>query len=183
MSDVITVTGNIATVPELRHGPNGLSITTFRVASTERRFDRSANTWIDGQTNWYSVSTFRSLADHAYASLAKGDRVILTGRLRLRQWEAGDRKGLAVEIDADALGHDLRWGTTRYRSARAAGASDVGDSGTAEQWPAPQPGEGADASSAPLAADGGWSVPGADPAPPTVPSDRELVGADADTPF
>ena len=69
---------------------------------------------MEGETSWYSVSVFRVLAEHAFASLHKGERVIVTGRLRIRQWETSVKKGVTAEIDADALGHDLLFGTTRF---------------------------------------------------------------------
>ena len=53
------------------------------------------------------------------ASLHKGDRVILTGRLRLREWDTGAKKGIAVEIDADSIGHDLLFGTSRFEKDAA----------------------------------------------------------------
>jgi single-strand DNA-binding protein len=180
MSDVITVTGNIATPPELKHTPAGLPILTFRLASTERRYDRAQNVWVDGATNWYSVSAFRGLAEHAHRSLEKGNRVILTGRLHVRQWESGDRRGTAVDIDADAIGHDLRWGTTSYQADRSPAARE-GDGDEGEAWAVR--GQGADsdgdaAAAAPLGADGTWSVPGAGAG-----SEGMLVGASAETPF
>jgi single-strand DNA-binding protein len=112
--DTITITGNVATPPELKRTSSGVAIATFRVASGQRRYDRDAGAWSDAGTNWYTVSAFRTLADHAYRSLQKGDRVILTGRLRLREWENGTRRGTAIEIDAEAIGHDLLWGTTTF---------------------------------------------------------------------
>jgi len=86
------------------------------VCTTERRFDRDSGLWLDGHTNWYSVSMFRQLATNAGVSIHKGDRVIVTGRLRVRQWatDAG-RSGTSVDIDADAVGHDLMWGTANFR--------------------------------------------------------------------
>lgn len=119
MSDTITVTGNIATEPERKHTSAGAPLTTFRVASTQRRYDRAAERWIDGSTNWYSVSAFRALGEHAYRSLHKGERVILTGRLRLREWETSSKRGVTAEIDAEAIGHDLLWGTSTYRRTDA----------------------------------------------------------------
>lgn len=115
MSDTITITGNIATPPERKVTGGGVTITSFRLASSQRRYDKATGGWIDGDTNWYTVSTFRGLAEHAYDSFHKGERVIVTGRLRLREWENGEKKGFAAEVDADAVGHDLLWGTTRFR--------------------------------------------------------------------
>jgi single-strand DNA-binding protein len=156
MSNTITITGNVATEPEHKRTSAGVAITTFRVASGLRRFDRASGAWVDAGRNFYTVSAFRSLADHAFQSLRKGDRVLLTGRLRIREWESGDRRGTAVEIDADAIGHDLLWGTTTFvkdspaggeRSGAATGADADADAWAApgvaasqgEEWPAPDP--------------------------------------------
>ncbi|MEN2740775.1 single-stranded DNA-binding protein [Microbacterium sp. X-17] len=135
MGDTITVTGNIASDPERRVTASGIVIASFRLASRQRRFDRSANAWVDGDTNWYSVSAFRALGEHAYASLRRGDRVVVVGRLRLREWETATKKGWSAEIDADSLGHDLLWGTTTFQRDESARAPRPAAS--AEQTPAP----------------------------------------------
>nr|WP_315267099.1 single-stranded DNA-binding protein [Microbacterium lemovicicum] len=148
MSDVITVTGNIATEPDLKQTSAG-AVTTFRLACTQRRFDRSTNAWVDGPTNWYTVSMFRGLAEHAYTSLQKGHRVLLTGRLRLREWDNGTKKGLTAEIEADAIGHDLRWGTTVYEKGQTSGdGAATGSTGAArtDDWAVPG-GDGSDGTS------------------------------------
>ena len=65
-----------------------------------------------------SISTFRHLAHNVVASIRKGEHVLITGRLRVRDWENADRNGTSVEIEADSIGHDLTWCTTSYvRSA------------------------------------------------------------------
>jgi single-strand DNA-binding protein len=109
MSSTITVRGFVATQPKFVI-VNGLSISSFRLGSSERRFNRSTGAWENGPTSWYSVSCFRELATNAFASVNKGDPVIVTGRLKVSEWSAGDKSGLDVEIEADALGHDFRWG-------------------------------------------------------------------------
>jgi single-strand DNA-binding protein len=93
-----------------------------RVASNERRYDREKNQWVDGDTNWFTVNAFRTLAEHADRSFSKGDRVIISGRLRIRQWSNDGKTGTAVEIEADALGHDLRWGVSRFEKQIRSGA-------------------------------------------------------------
>jgi single-strand DNA-binding protein len=114
MSDTITVTGLVATVPRHLVTSEGLAICSFRLASTQRRFDRSKDRWIDAETNWYTISTFRQLATNAAGSISKGERVIATGRLRIREWENGEKSGTTIEIEADAIGHDLSWGTATF---------------------------------------------------------------------
>lgn len=122
MNSPISMDGTIGTVPERRQTANGASLCRFRVACSDRRFDRETNAWVDGEASWMTVIAYRGLADHAHASLNKGDRVLVSGRLKVRPWRTDDGKsGVAVEIDADALGHDLRWGTSAF--SRSPGAS------------------------------------------------------------
>lgn len=126
MTDAITVTGLVATTPRHLVTSEGLPITSFRLASTQRRYDRGAQKWIDGETNWYTVTAFRQLAVNVVGSVNKGQRVVVTGKLRVRDWESGDRAGTTVEIDADALGHDLAWGTSVFtRSVASTVANDA----------------------------------------------------------
>ncbi|MBN9612058.1 MAG: single-stranded DNA-binding protein, partial [Actinobacteria bacterium] len=106
----INIVGTVATEPRMITTQAGITLCTFRLASGERRYDRAQQKWIDGETSWFSVTAFRSLAEHAGKSLRKGERVIVSGRLRVRQWEKEERGGTSVDVEADALGHDLRWG-------------------------------------------------------------------------
>lgn len=132
MSDHITIVGNIAGDPRHTHTPSGIPITTFRVASAPRRFDRTTEKWVDGETSWFSVSTFRALALNAAASLHRGERVIVSGRLRIRNWDTGERSGTTAEIDAEAIGHDLLWGTSRFERTGARPAASDGRTAEAE---------------------------------------------------
>ncbi|MCC3270012.1 single-stranded DNA-binding protein [Arthrobacter gengyunqii] len=131
MSDTITVRGYVATDVRSTTADSGLAIAGFRMCTTERRYDRDTGSWTDGQTNWFSVSLFRQLAANAAFSVHKGDRVIVTGRLKVRQWVSDDgRSGTSVDIDAESVGHDLMWGTANYRrnvQDRSAGSATGGE--------------------------------------------------------
>src|SRR5688500_14515267 len=65
MSDNIAITGVVGTDPHHHVTGQGLPITSFRLASTQRYFDRAKGSWEDGETNWYTVSAFRQLASNA----------------------------------------------------------------------------------------------------------------------
>jgi len=125
MPDIITVTGLVATVPRHLVTTEGLPITSFRLASTQRRFDRSQERWIDGDTNWYTITGFRQLAINVAASVKKGDRVVITGKLKIRDWENGERTGTTIEIDAEALGHDLMWGSSSFTRSVSTNAGAI----------------------------------------------------------
>ena len=139
MPDTITVTGLVATAPRHLVTGEGLPITSFRLASSQRRFDRSQERWVDGETNWYTITGFRQLAINAAASVKKGDRVVVVGRLKIRDWENGERSGTTIEIDADSLGHDLMWGSSafiRSVSTTAVATADGPAPDAAEEFPA-----------------------------------------------
>lgn len=135
MTDTMTITGLVATPPRHIITAEGLAVTSFRLASNLRRFDRKRNEWVDAGTNWYTVSSYRQLALNIVDSVHKGDRVLVTGRLRIREWADGEKKGLNIDLDADALGHDLSWGKSAFtRSIRSTGVEAIADttSATAE---------------------------------------------------
>jgi single-strand DNA-binding protein len=73
------------------------------------------------------VTCWRQLADNVAASLARGDRALVCGRLRQRSFETseGERR-VAYEIDADAVGAELTWHAARsQRFARRSAATET----------------------------------------------------------
>ena len=114
MSESFTVSGPVATTPRHLVTQEGLPITSFRLASSKRRFDRTKKIWVDGETNWFTINSFRQLAINSASSISKGDRIVVSGRLKVRDWDNGERSGTSVEIEADCLGHDLVWGTSEF---------------------------------------------------------------------
>ncbi len=151
MSDNITLVGNIVGDLESRTTRGGDPVTAFRLAAGDRRFDRERGQWVDGHTNYYAVSVFGELGRHALTSLRKGERVLLVGRLRLREWETDAKRGLSADVTAVALGHDLRWGTSSFTRLGAAGTSR-GNDDSPQAWAVPGAGLGdADAANSPAA--------------------------------
>lgn len=114
----ITVTGVVATPPRFVVA-SGVPIVNFRIAATSRKQDKRTGEWSDGHTNWFDVSAFRSLAENVEASLAKGDAVIISGRVRIKDWEGNGKSGRSVEIEAKHIGHDLALGTGRWSRRRS----------------------------------------------------------------
>lgn len=114
MLEQIAVAGLVATTPRHLVTQEGLPITSFRFASAGRRFDRNLNKWVDGETNWYTVTSFTQLAINTAGSINKGDRIVVIGKLRIRDWDNGERAGTSVEIEATSIGHDLTWGSSVF---------------------------------------------------------------------
>lgn len=108
-SGIVTVVGNLTRDPELGRGKDrgtpyartGLAVET-PVEPGEWSGER--------QTEFYELVCFGSLAQHVEQSLAKGMRVIVTGRAEIDTWtpEDGDER-VTKRIVIDAIGPELRW--------------------------------------------------------------------------
>lgn len=117
----ITIVGNAGSEPELRYTPTGSGVANFSVAVTPRHFDKTSNTWSDGDTTWYRVNAWNQLAENVAESIRKGDRVIVLGSLENREWEDADGNTRhTLEVRADAIGPDLMFASARVtKSARS----------------------------------------------------------------
>jgi single-strand DNA-binding protein len=94
MSDAITIIGLVTTRPRHIIASGGLAISSFRLASTQRRCDTAAEKWIDGETDWYTATCFRQFATQVAESVNKSDRIVVVGKLRVREWEAEVHSGV-----------------------------------------------------------------------------------------
>ncbi len=127
----ITLAGNLTADPDLRYTPAGVAVAAFTVAASRRVYDPGAGEWKDGDTLFLRCSVWRHLAEHTAESLTKGTRVVVTGRLRQRDYETpeGDKRTV-YEVDADDVGPSLRFATakvaktTRDRAPHPAGTDD-----------------------------------------------------------
>lgn len=109
----ITIVGNLTADPELRTiQSTGTPVATFTIASTPRVFDKNQNQYVDGAVLFMRCQAWRDLAEHIASSLAKGMRVVATGRLSQRTYE--DQTGVkhtVVEMTVDEIGASLRYAT------------------------------------------------------------------------
>lgn len=114
----VTLVGNVVADPTHVQLESGVHVLSMRIASTSRRYDRALGEWRDASTLFLTVSCWRALAENVAASVGKGDPVVVTGRLRVRNYpgKEGGRR-ISVEIEATALGHDLSRGVARFQKA------------------------------------------------------------------
>ena len=118
-----TIVGNLTTDPELRFTPSGAAVANFTVASTPRTFDKHSNEWKDGETLFMRCSVWRDAAENVAESLARGTRVIVTGRLRSRSYEKDGEKRTVIEMDADEVGPSLRYASAKVTRAQRSNAT------------------------------------------------------------
>jgi single-strand DNA-binding protein len=105
--NTVTLVGNVTRDPELRYTSGGRGVASFGLA-VNRRYQVNGE-WQE-QTSFFNVVAWGTLGENAAASLNKGTRVVVYGRLEQRSWETqeGDKRSV-VEVIADELGPSLRW--------------------------------------------------------------------------
>ena len=115
----ITLVGNLTRDPELRFTTGGRGVASFGLA-VSRRYQVN-NEWQE-QTSFFNVVAWGQLGENASASLTKGSRCIVSGRLEQRQYEAqGGEKKSVVEVVADEIGPSLRWATAQVERTTRSG--------------------------------------------------------------
>ncbi|MBF6137241.1 single-stranded DNA-binding protein [Nocardia puris] len=118
---VVPVMGNLTADPEHKLLPSGQTVANFTVAQNSRVFDRESNEWRDGATVFMRCVAWAELADHVAATLAKGMRAVVFGRLRQRSYE--DRNGIMqwiTELIVDDIGPSLKYVTAEVHVREAA---------------------------------------------------------------
>lgn len=134
--NTITIVGNVSRDPELRFTPSGQAVANFSVAVSRRK--KNGDQWEDVLEGFFNCIAWRNMAENVAESLAKGDRVIVTGKLQQRSWEDknGGGKRSAVEVQVDDVGPSLKWATaTTEKANRSSG-------GGSSDWGAPPGGSG-----------------------------------------
>lgn len=112
----ITIAGNLTADPELKYTAGGYALCKFTVA-VNRRVKRGEE-W-DEEVSFFGCTVWREAAEQFAASVQKGDRVIVCGRLEQRSWETEDgSKRSVVEIQVDEVGASLKSATAQIQRIR-----------------------------------------------------------------
>jgi len=133
----VTVVGNLTDDPDLRFLPSGAAMCKFTVASTPRVLDQGSGQWKDGETLFLMCTAWRDLAEHAAESLARGTRVIVTGRLRQSKWETDDgQKRSAYGLNVDDVGPSLQFAMAKVNRMTRSRNGHVPEAAPDESWDA-----------------------------------------------
>lgn len=102
----ISMVGNLTRDPLVRVGTSGDALANVTVAVTEGPKDNE-------RTHFVDVTAFGTLAENVAASLAKGDRVVVVGRLNTYKkkvvLDGVDKEITMTAFTASSIGPDLRW--------------------------------------------------------------------------
>src|SRR5690606_208585 len=126
MNDIyVTLTGNVAAEPRQHTFDDGSKVTSLRVLTAHRYFDRKSGQWADGEKVCFAVRCWRTLGDNVAQSVRVGQPVVVSGKLRIREFGPEGERRFMPEIEASAVGHDLRWGTGTFVKPERTGAGQV----------------------------------------------------------
>jgi len=99
--NTVTLLGNIGRDAETKFTPNGVSRSTFSVATSRRWKDKQSNEWKE-ETDWHNVVLWKS--ENLAGYLLKGKQVYIEGRLQTRSYETKEgEKRYVTEIIANEL--------------------------------------------------------------------------------
>jgi single-strand DNA-binding protein len=97
----LTISGNLTRDPELRNLPSGQSVCNIRIAHNERR-KTTGDEWTDVPA-YFDVTIWSGLGEWIAKNVAKGDKVVVAGRLRWREYDVDGSSRQAVDITADSV--------------------------------------------------------------------------------
>ena len=98
----VTVSGHLTAAPELRNLPgSGQAVCSIRIAHNER-FKDGAGDWAD-RAAYFDVTIWSGLGEWIAKNVSKGEKVVVAGRLRWREYEVDGNKRQAVDINADSV--------------------------------------------------------------------------------
>jgi len=137
--NTVTLTGNLTKDPELRYTTGGRGVASFGLA-VNRRYQVNGE-WQE-QVSFFNVVAWADLGENAAASLHKGNRIVVTGRLEQRSYETREgEKRSVTEVIADDLGPSLRWAQAQVerisRDSADGGGFSGGGSGSGGGAPKP----------------------------------------------
>ena|SRR5690625_1845316 len=138
-----TVIGNVGDV-QLKFTPNGKAVCEVSVAENHNRKNEQTGQWETESTTWRRVAFWENQAEAVAEQVQKGDRVIVTGDERLREYERQDgSKGASLEMRGRHIGKVVM--PLQNKQPQSQGG-----------WQQPQ-------SAVPPTAGGGWNAPANDP--------------------
>jgi single-strand DNA-binding protein len=125
-NNTITIVGNVTREPELRFTASGRSQLTIGLAVNHRYPDRGRpGEWVE-EVSFVNVVCWADLAENVSASVQKGSRLLVMGRLNQRSWETENHeKRSVVEVIAEEVGPSLRWATAQISRTERKGPGEM----------------------------------------------------------
>lgn len=120
--NTLTLVGNLTADPELRYITSGAAVVNFTVAHTPRVYNKASNEWTDGEALFLRCTLWRDAAENVANTLHRGDRVIVTGKVKQRSYEKDGDKRTSYELEVEEVGPSLRYATAAVTKVGKGGA-------------------------------------------------------------
>lgn len=103
MLNKVVLIGNLGSDPDVRFTPNGLTVSSIRLATSRRWKDRQTGERKE-ETEWHRVVFFNRLAETVRDYVKKGQQIYVEGRLQTRKWQGQDGQDrYTTEIVAEQM--------------------------------------------------------------------------------
>lgn len=113
MLPIISGEFGVVNEPEIRFTDKGGAWVKIRGIAKDRVRDANG-TWGDGDPLFIDIIVnAKTGAENLYESVAKGDTVIVTGKLKQREYEKDGQKRVEYQIRAESIGVGTRWATAK----------------------------------------------------------------------
>lgn len=135
----VEIVGNATKDPELRFTPGGAAVVSLSIAVNRRWQNKTTQEW-EEEVSYFDIVAWNELAENVAATVSKGMRIMVVGRLDQRSWEdknTGDKRS-KVEIVADEIAPSLRYATAEVTKVEK---GEGGNSAPSRAKPAHDPDE------------------------------------------
>lgn len=128
--------GNLVAEPEIRDTREGKPWAAFTLVTSDRKQDQSGN-WVDGDATYLDCVTFAHGAGNL-GGLAKGTRLMVSGKLKQQNWEKDGQKRSKIQLVVDEVGVSTKFGSVTFQKAAHGGSGvPAGVSSSGDVWAAP----------------------------------------------
>lgn len=99
----VTISGNLTRDAEIKRTASGMAIVSFTVAVNERRKNTQTGEY-ENYANFVDVAWFGTYAEKCAATLTKGAKVCVNGKLRQSRWQTQDGQNRSkLEVIAEEV--------------------------------------------------------------------------------
>jgi single-strand DNA-binding protein len=133
-AQLILMTGNLASDPELTYSSTGAARARLSVAVQDRYRD-AVGEFKDGEPYFARCVAWGDLAERISSSVRRGDRVMVTGAMVGRTWDKDDgTKGYAQELRLEDCAASLRFAEVTVRRVRGTRSNEKVPDTIPDRW-------------------------------------------------
>jgi single-strand DNA-binding protein len=127
---------------EMRFTPQGKAVASVPLVFNKRKLDKATGEWADAGTVFVRATAWEQLAENCAESLSKGDEVVVSGELSMREYERrdGTGKGQSLELNIWVIGPSLARATAKVNKVSRSGSQPAAGGPAEDPWgssPAP----------------------------------------------